>query len=432
MLLNKSNCLLLGRRQSCCVVVGLLAKMKRTSPFDTPQQLKQQKTTKRKYNIAWQNHGKEVKGLPPLMYLDGPDVPASEKIASLDMDNTLITTQSGKVFPTGPSDWKLWSSKVKTKLNILRDDGFKIVIFTNQAGLEKKKTSPDDIKKKAAAIMDELGFPFQMFVATGENVYRKPGTEMWTFMTKKCNGGKKVDMDESVYVGDAAGRVKGWSTGKKKDFSCSDRKFAANVGVKFQTPEEFFNGDKPCTKFEWGSVDPKSVLKSSKSEDYSSLASSSVEMVILVGLPAAGKSTFAKTYLEPKGYEVVNRDTLKTQPKCLSTCEDALKNKKSVVVDNTNPSKESRKCFIDIAKKHNVKVRCFHLDLPKELCEHMNMFRQTQSAGVQRRVPAVGFNMFKSKFEAPDMSEGFTEIKKIEFVPKFKVDADKELFTQWT
>ena len=129
--------ILLGARQSCAQLG--FSTMKRTSPFDTPQQLKQQKTSKRKYNIAWQNHGKEVKGLPPLMYLDGPDVKPSEKIAALDMDGTLIVTQSGKVFPTGPADWKLFNNKVKTKLNSMHDDGFKIVVFTNQAGLEKKK-----------------------------------------------------------------------------------------------------------------------------------------------------------------------------------------------------------------------------------------------------------------------------------------------------
>lgn len=34
-----------------------------------------------------------------------------------------------------------------------------------------------------------------------------------------------------MYVGDAAGRDKEWSPGKPKDFSCDDRKFAANIGA---------------------------------------------------------------------------------------------------------------------------------------------------------------------------------------------------------
>ena len=42
--------------------------------------------------------------------------------------------------------------------------------------------------------------------------------------------------------GDAAGREAGWDQNpkKKKDFSCSDREFARNVGLKFYTPEAFF------------------------------------------------------------------------------------------------------------------------------------------------------------------------------------------------
>jgi len=405
---------------------------KRTSPFDTPAQLKAQKAAKRKYNIAWNNHGKEVKGIAPLMYLDGPDIVASEKIAGFDMDGCLIVTKSGKTFATGPTDWKLFSNKVASKMTSLHADGYKVVVFTNQAGIEKKKTSPDDIKAKISAIREELGFPFQMFVSTGENVFRKPSTEMWTFMAEKCNDGKVVDTDKSFFVGDAAGRIKNWAPGKKKDFSCSDRKFAVNVGIRFLTPEEFFHGEKVCTKFEWGAIDPSSVLKNSQTTDYSTIASELQELVILVGLPASGKSTFARSHLATKGYVVVSRDELKSQEKCLSRCSEALKSKKSVVVDNTNPSRESRKPFTDMAKGHGLPVRCFHMQTSKELAEHMNMFRQTQSKGAQRRVPAVGFNMFKSKFQAPDMSEGFSEIKNIEFVPNFLTSDDKNLFKKWT
>ena len=39
------------------------------------------------------------------------------------------------------------------------------------------------------------------------------------------------DMSKCLYVGDAAGRAKEWAPGKPKDFSCSDRMFAANLGI---------------------------------------------------------------------------------------------------------------------------------------------------------------------------------------------------------
>ena len=54
--------------------------------------------------------------------------------------------------------------------------------------------------------------------------------------------------------------------GKKKDFSCSDRKFAANIDVPFVTPEEFFNGAKPFSKFEWRSKPPAEMMKDQQAQ----------------------------------------------------------------------------------------------------------------------------------------------------------------------
>ncbi len=68
-----------------------------------------------------------------------------------------------------------------------------------------------------------------------------------------------LDISKCLYVGDAAGRQKDWKKGAKKDFSCSDRAFAINVGVTFKTPEEFFFDEAPAP-FEWDSSDPKKIL----------------------------------------------------------------------------------------------------------------------------------------------------------------------------
>lgn len=60
------------------------------------------------------------------------------------------------------------------------------------------------------------------------------------FPALQANGGVEIDLAESMYIGDAAGRP---AVGKKKkDFSFSDRLFALNIGVKFLTPEEHFLG----------------------------------------------------------------------------------------------------------------------------------------------------------------------------------------------
>ncbi len=91
---------------------------------------------------------------------------------------------------------------------------YKIVFFTNQAGIEKKKTNAKDLKLKITNIIKKLGLDIQVFVSTGENHFRKPSTKVWEFMVEKCNQGVAVDMEKSYFVGDAAGRAKGWMAGE--------------------------------------------------------------------------------------------------------------------------------------------------------------------------------------------------------------------------
>lgn len=91
----------------------------------------------------------------------------------------------------------------------------------------------------------------------------------------------------------------------------------------------------------------------------------------MVGCQGSGKSHFAKKYL--KNYTYVNRDSLGSWQKCVAKTNEALAQGKSVVVDNTNPDKISRQRYIDVAKKHNVPVRCFYMALEKEHIKHNNM-----------------------------------------------------------
>ncbi|CAH2312051.1 bifunctional polynucleotide phosphatase kinase isoform X1, partial [Pelobates cultripes] len=174
-------------------------------------------------------------------------------------------------------------------------------------------------------------------------MYRKPVTGMWDYLCEKGDDGFPVQKEDCLYVGDAAGRSANWAPDrKKKDFSCSDRLFALNIGLKFSTPEEFFLGWKTAP-FHLPNFDPRTLDPNAPLHDpAASLISPPTEVAVTVGFPAVGKSKFVKDYLVPKGYVCVNRDTLGTWQKCVASCEEALRNGKSVVVDNTNPDLESR------------------------------------------------------------------------------------------
>ena len=97
-------------------------------------------------------------------------------------------------------------------------------------------------------------------------------------------------------------------------------------------------------------------------------------MAILVGSPGSGKSTFTFNHL--KDYVRINRDTLKTKEKCLSEAEKNMKLGKNVVIDNTNPTKDDRKPYIDLAVANNYKCICFYFDFTKELVMHLDNQRE--------------------------------------------------------
>jgi bifunctional polynucleotide phosphatase/kinase len=395
-------------------------------------------STNLKHNLEWLEHGESLnsKNIKPLYYLVSKALEGREKIASFDIDSTIISTKSGKTFAQNPQDWQFLDKSVPKKLKELHDADYRILFITNQGGLEKGNVKLHELKTKFEAILNELDIPVYILISAGETHYRKPSPEMWNFFKENCNKSVKVNMDESFYIGDAAGRKANWAPGRKKDFSCADRMFAANANLKFQTPEEYFMNYKKDLNFEWRSVDPNEIINKyssnipAKAKEYHS---SEQEIVLLVGPPASGKSTFVKKYFLPHKYTHVNRDTLQTQEKCLKATEAALKEGKSVCVDNTNPSKSARSEFINLAKRLKVKqIRCFRMNTPLDLCHHLNYVRQTWTKGKVRRIPDVGYNVFKSKLEEPCESEGYKEILNIDFAPMFESEEEKRIFQQWT
>ncbi len=343
-----------------------------------------------------------------------PNKSGTTKVAGFDMDNTLIVTKSGKTFPKDRDDWKIKYSVIKQKLKDLENDGYTLCLFTNQMGIAKKKTKKEDIEYKIKHIIKELGVKMNYFIAEDDNNMRKPMIGMWDLM--KTTLGIKPNKQKSFFVGDMAGRPK--RKGFKKDRNNSDRNFAENIGIKFYTPEEFFLDNKKDS-FEY-TYNPKELFEEQNKlgKEHNNLKIFRTEprqrMVIMVGMQGSGKSTITKTY-KKIGYKIFSKDEHKSKLNKLLI--DSIKKGNSVVIDNTNPSKKSRKEYIDIGKKYDLHIDCVYVPTNMLLSKHMDNVR-VQNGLRAKKIPSIAYNIYRKNFQKPTLDEGFGYV--FTYYPKIK------------
>ena len=76
--------------------------------------------------------------------------------------------------------------------------------------------------------------------------------------------------------------------------------------------------------------------------------------IIFIGIQASGKTTFYEKHYSC--YEHINLDTLHTRNKERIALETCIAEKRSFVVDNTNPTKEDRRRYVIPAKAAGYKI----------------------------------------------------------------------------
>ena len=247
---------------------------------------------------------------------------------------------------------------------------------------------------------------------------------MFHLLCRSLNDDIAVDTERSFFVGNAAGRPAGWRTGAKKDHADSDYKFALNIGCQFDVPEVFFQG-MVLGGLRAPVFQPREIF-SATSGIRAPEVSSSPELLVFVGRPGSGKSTYARRFFSGRGYEICNQDTLKTRDRCVKATKEALRAGRSVVVDNTNPDPETRKMYIDLARDFGYPSRCFYFTASEDLCLHNCAFREFRTAGPH--IPGIAFRMYAKRFREPHEDEGFAEIVHVPFAPEFR---DQELRALW-
>lgn len=317
------------------------------------------------------------------------------KMAAFDLDGTLIKTKSGKPYPIDEEfDWQFNYPNIKEVLEEYINNDYCIMIISNQKNLKNRGIT--EWCNKVKEIIKQLDIPIKVYVSILDNIYRKPNIGFLEFFKNKIN------LNESFYCGDAMGRI--------NDHADTDLKFAINCNLKFYAPEKIFLNknikiNMNLDYFNFNNFEKKS----NKIEFY---VDKPLDLIIFVGFPGSGKSTFISKNLIQNNYNVISQDILKTKSKCLKLCEQYMHDKKKIVIDNTNPSIEVRKEYIELAKKYNYNVRCFHMNTNENHARHNCMYRYLYQNKSQ--IPGLVFNIFKKKYEKPSIKEGYYEVLNIE------------------
>ena len=133
-----------------------------------------------------------------------------------------------------------------------------------------------------------------------------------------------------------------------------------------------------------------------------------MECVILIGLPASGKSTFFRERFAGT-HDHVSRDLLRhnkrPQRRQEQLIEESLASGRSVVIDNPNPSVEVRAPLIAAARRRGAEVVGYFF-----VTEAGDALRRNRTREGRDRVPDVAIFTVRKRLEPPTMAEGFDRL----------------------
>jgi D-glycero-D-manno-heptose 1,7-bisphosphate phosphatase len=145
-------------------------------------------------------------------------------------------------------------------------------------------------------------------------------------------------------------------------------------------------------------------------------------LTLLYGLPGAGKSTYAHPPKETDTV-VISRDVIGgTVKQLVPRVRRLLEEGKSVVLDNTHLTAESRAPFIELGQSLEIPVHCTVIETPMETCQinvlrrmwatHGQFFHTGKRGDAQAYAP-VTLYAGRKKAEPPTIMEGFVSIETV-------------------
>jgi predicted kinase len=139
-----------------------------------------------------------------------------------------------------------------------------------------------------------------------------------------------------------------------------------------------------------------------------------VDVAVLVGLQASGKSTFYARHLSGR-YERVSKDVMargarNKQRRQMRQVSEALAAGRPVAVDNTNPSPREWGPLVEAAHAHGATVTAYWF--PPDLAGSL---RRNAAREGRNRVPDVGVFATLKRLRRPSPADGFDAVREVRF-----------------
>ena len=136
-----------------------------------------------------------------------------------------------------------------------------------------------------------------------------------------------------------------------------------------------------------------------------------MELVLLIGIPATGKSTFARERFADTHLRL-NLDMLRTRHREEILFRACLEAKQPVLIDNTNTTREERARYVAPAKAARFRVVGYYFSSKVADAVGRNAARPEGA-----RVPDVAVRGMAGRLEMPRLDEGFDELHYVRLEP---------------